>query len=92
MSDLEQMKSLESICEYRDEQQRNYQIAMALKELVENEIYDISREILELQCQVKNLEVKKIDLRKALNKHKFECSRLAIEADRAKQKYFNTKI
>ena len=85
INNLDQMKDLDSIATYRDEVQRNLQIAIALKEKIENEMHEISKDILKLR-------LRKMELEQVLDKHNLNCKTLTIEADRAKQKYFNLKM
>ncbi len=88
---LDKVNDIDGLSNYISERQKELQKAIIDREIVETERYQLQREILELQNQVKTKQIAKINLDEALNKSKSNCMLLVLEVKRATSKFWNVK-
>jgi len=91
MGELETLNDVDSLSTHIGNKQRELQEAIRSRETIEAERYNLMREILELQLKSKDKQIQKIEIDKALNKAKSNCSFLSIEIKRATSKFWNIK-
>lgn len=89
--ELEQINTLDEISEFLSDRQKELEKAIQVREFVENERYTLQKEILELQRQIQDRKIKKIELDKALNKSKCNCMVLMLVIKRSTAKYWGLK-
>ena len=89
--DLDKINELEDIEEYRSEKQKEYQLQINAKQNIEDNIYNIKREILTLQITIKELQNKMLPLEQAASKANSNLRALKIDIDRAKDKFWSKK-
>ena len=88
---LEELNDLDSLLTYKDEEEKELQLAISNRETIEAERYNLILKILELQREIKDCQIKKNVFDQSLNKTKAICSRLSIEIKRINSKYWNLK-
>ena len=89
--DLDSINTVEDVANYLSEQQKELQNMIHHREVVEAERYKVTREILDYQLKIKELQIKKTDLDKSLSKAKSVCARLALEIKRANSKFWSMR-
>ena len=90
-NDLDKLNDVDSLSHFISEKQKELQNAIIQREIVEDERYILSGEILEFQRMIQEKRIKKIELDRAINKSKVICMTLALTIRRATQKFWGIK-
>ena len=90
-NDLDKLNDVDSLAHFISEKQKELQDAITHREIVEDERYILSGEILEFQRMIQDKRIKKIELDRTINKSKAICMTLALDIRRATQKFWSIR-
>ena len=90
-NDLDRLNDVDSLAHFISEKQKELQEAIVRREIVEDERYLLSGEILEFQRMIQEKRIKKIELDRAINKSKAICMTLALTIRRATARFWSVK-
>ena len=90
-NDLDKLNDVDSLAHFISEKQKELQDAIVQREIVEDERYILSGEILEFQRMIQDKRIRKIELDRAINKSKAVCMTLELDIGRATQKFWSVK-
>lgn len=88
---LETINDIDGLANFISEAQKELQTAILQREIIEDERYLLSGEILEFQRMIQDKKIKKIEMDRALNKSKVNCMTLALTIKRATSRFWQLK-
>lgn len=91
LDNINDLDDLDGILNYKDGKEKELDAARKDREVVEVELYTLNLRILELQREIKDLQIKKNAIDQSMNKAKAVCMRLNLQIRRANDKYWNLK-